>query len=71
MLSSILDKNSNNFRTRAVSQDTQSRNSTSNDTMLNNNISGPRTFKKINILKGVGEDTTYEAKFLKTRATIK
>ncbi len=47
--------NGSSFRTRATSQDTTSRNSTSNDLMLNNNISGPKTYKKINILKGIGE----------------
>lgn len=45
------------LRNRAVSQDTQSRNanSSTNDFMLNNNISGPKTYKKINILNGIGE----------------
>lgn len=46
------------FRTRAVSQDGVSKYSNTNE-LLNNNISGPKTFKKINILKGVGDETTY------------
>lgn len=57
MLSSINDsKFTSSYRTRAVSQDNQSRNANSStgDFMLNNNISGPKTYKKINILKGVG-----------------
>jgi hypothetical protein len=51
--------NGSTFRNRAASQDAVSRNSNTNDLMQNNNISGPRTFKKINILKGLGEETTY------------
>jgi hypothetical protein len=53
MFSSI---NGPSFRSRAVSQDAASRNSTSTgEFLLNNNISGPKTYKKINILKGIGE----------------
>lgn len=64
--------NGPSFRTRAVSQDNSSRNSNqTGEFLLNNNISGPKTYKKINILKGISEETSYDAKFLKTRATIK
>lgn len=42
------------FRTRAVSHDTASRNSNPNDFLQNNNIQGPKTYKKLNILKGLG-----------------
>lgn len=48
--------NGPSFRTRAVSQDTSSRNANSSgEYLLNNNISGPKTYKKINILKGIAE----------------
>ena len=46
----------NNLKSRGISQEKSTR---TNDELTSNNISGPRTYKKLNILKGVAEETSY------------